>query len=487
MTADPRPAARPPARAAHLLPFVVPALCCALAIAFRPAGRLGPPDASPWLDQILYDDNDLGAMALRGLNARLGRDAGRREPPRQLTSEEYAEALRTPRPREPRYYLEYPHAALLLFELPYLLEPVSPTVPAPLLDGDYQNMVYHRPRGDEEAALWGRFHRVVTAYGMMMVASYAGLVAVLAVGYLPGGGLGYRGLLLILPGTLFFSLNRFDVVPALLTALSLASLGRGRLTASALLLAAGTLVKVFPLFLAPFVVRHLLTARTRRAAGCWVAAYAAGLAAFLWPAVGVWGAEAVAAPYRVQLSRQREGFTAYDYFIPGAALRDELSGNGPVGRGFRFGALALVAGLLLVRPIPELAGVLRRGAVVLVVFMCLSVFYSPQWVLWLTPLLLPLAGRQSRIVPLAAALDLLTWAQWPVAFNVVQLLGLDKPPLAPDGTPVLGLSLYAGDVLLGVLSYARFAVLGLIVWGVLRADRAPAPEPSPAEPSPAVA
>src|SRR5262249_38995582 len=154
----------------------------------------------------------------------------------------------------------------------------------------------------------------------------------------------YRGWLLIFPGMLFFSLNRFDVVPALLTALSLACLGRGRLSWSAVLLAVGTLIKVYPLFLALLVFRHLLTARPPGAAFRWGLLYAATLAAFLGSAVSVLGLEQVMAPYAVQLSRKPEGFTAYQYLIPLDDVRDTLAGNGLVGRGFRLGTLALVLG-----------------------------------------------------------------------------------------------------------------------------------------------
>ena len=37
---------------------------------------MGPPDAAPWLHRSLYDDYDVTAMALRGLNAERGRKAG---------------------------------------------------------------------------------------------------------------------------------------------------------------------------------------------------------------------------------------------------------------------------------------------------------------------------------------------------------------------------------------------------------------------------
>jgi hypothetical protein len=488
MSAAPPPPARPPGRRAWVvLAFVVPALCCAAAIAVRPADRLGAPDELPWIDQLLYDDYDFAAFALRGLNSKLGREAGRQEAPGLLSDDEYAVTLQDSRPLESRYYLEYPHAALLLFRVPFAFEPVPPAAPAALLDGAHESIVIHTPR-DDEAAVWKSFHRAVLFYALMMVAFYAALVAVLAAGYLPGGGLGYRGFLLILPGVVFFSLYRFDVVPALLTALSFALLGRGRVTASAVSLALGTLVKVYPIFLAPLVVRHLLTTRSPRAAAGWAVAFGVTLAAFLGPAVAVWGSGQVAAPYLVQLSRKPEGMNAYQYLIPNDELRAVLAGNGPVGRGFRLGTLALVSALLLVRPIPDLAGVLRRGAVVLITFMSLSVFYSPQWILWLVPLLLPLAGRHRRLVVLAAALDLVTWCQWPLTARMIELFGLQDWPDTADIVSSWGLSLSAGDVLLTALTYARLVLLGLIVWNVLRADRSPGPAPAPLpSPSPALA
>jgi hypothetical protein len=452
--------------AARLLPFVVPAACCALALWLRPAGRTGPPDAAPWIDQLVYDDNDFTAYALRGLNARLGRHAGRRDVPERVYEPRFGEDLRENRSFAPRYYLEYPHAAQLLFELPYWFLPALPACPAALLDGAHEDVVYHVPLPDE-AALWAHWHRMAVVFMVAMLACHASLVATLAAGYQPGGGLGYRGWLLIFPGVLFFSLNRFDVVPVMLTGLSFACLGRGRLAGSAVLLAAGTLVKVFPAFLAPLVFRYLLSLPPGAAAR-WGLVYLATLLAFLGPAVYVWGPDEVMAPYVVQLSRTHEGMTAYRYLVPFDGVRDELSGNGPVGRVFRPGTLAAVLMLLLARPIPELGGVLRRGAAVLITFMSLSVFYSPQWILWLTPLVLPLAGGRPRLATLVAILDLATWGQWPVAWRLLDLAE------SPDITR---------NAVLTLLAFARLAALGLIVWNLLRADRGAVRTAAAAEPA----
>ena len=78
------------------------------------------------------------------------------------------------------------------------------------------------------------------------------------------------------------------------------------------------------------------------------------------------------------------------------------------------GGLALtVAALCLTRP-PDLASVLRRGAVVLIVFIGLSVYFSPQWLIWLLPLCLPLARKNWPVTGLLVALDLITYNTFPV-------------------------------------------------------------------------
>jgi hypothetical protein len=240
-----------------------------------------------------------------------------------------------------------------------------------------------------------------------MAACFLGLVAVLRAGYGPGGELRASGALLLLPATLYFTLNRFDIVPALLTALGLAYLGRRRVVASALLFAAATMVKVYPLFLAPLVVRYLWP--RRRDALRWAAAYLAGVLLFLVPPLLLDGWEAVWAPYRFQLARARDGWSLYDSILPVA-----LADNNLVGRGFRLGGLLVTLAALLWRRPPDLAGVLRRCAVVLIVFTSLSVFYSPQWILWLVPLLVPLAARQRGLGWLIVALDVATFFTFPV-------------------------------------------------------------------------
>jgi hypothetical protein len=435
--------------------LAVPPLYLAVILWLQPADHFGLyPDTAPWLGRLVYDDYDVAAYALPGLNARQGRTAGLPEEDWFPGPEEFARALDDPeRPLQERYHLEYPHAALLLFRLGWVWQP-EPQAPAAAHDAGYHVIARHVPRNEAEQRLWRQFRRAAQTYLFLMAGAYAALMAVLRTGYEPGGGLAGPAALLLLPAALYFGVNRFDVVPALLTASSLACLGRQRPLASAVLLGAATMVKVYPVLLAPLVFRFLWP--QRRAALGWLAAYGLTAAAFLLPPLLLSGWETVWAPYRFQLARRPFPPTAYGYVLP-----QSLQENDWLGQGFRAGSLLLVLLLLLWRRPADLAGLLRRGALILILFVTLPVFYSPQWVVWLMPMLVPLAGRSRAVLALTVVLDVVTYLTFPV---IMELPGEDWPFLG-DLRPRL---LAVQPVLLGVVVYGRFlalaAMAGALAW-----------------------
>ena len=135
--------------------------------------------------------------------------------------------------------------------------------------------------------------------------------------------------------------------------------------------------------------------------------YAGTTLVFLLPPLIVEGWPAVWESFHFQLTR-KSWRSPYGPLLP-----ISLAANDAVGRIFRLGTLALtIAVLCWTRP-AGIASLLRRGAVVLIVFIGLSVIFSPQWVLWLAPLLLPLA-RRNRSTGLFIALDLATYFTFPV-------------------------------------------------------------------------
>jgi hypothetical protein len=442
---------------ARWAPLVAPAAYAAFVLAVQPPDRAGAPDWAPARDNTLaYDDWDFVAFFLRGLNDAEGRVPGA-EPPPVLGVKAFGAALRADPPLKERYHTEYPHGAMLLFRLP--VTPPPPDVPHAVLDASQPDFFYYTPRNDRERWVWWVFRQSVRFYILVMAGCYVGLVLVLRAGYLPGGGLSSSGLLLVLPSALYFTLFRYDVVPALLTTLSLACLGRRRHLASGACLGLAAMLKVYPVVLAPLVARYLLAGEAEanspprqrlRALAGWCAAFAAAVAVIALPPLLRTGWQAFWAPYHYQLNREPFLWTAYGYLLPpGWAQPDSAA-----GKAFRLGVLVLTTLLLCRRAPAGLPGLLRRGAVLLIVLEFLTVFYSPQRVLWLSPLLLPLATAERRLAWLVVGLDLVTFWTWPCSAPV---------PHWHD-----------------VMTYARFAILAGMMGVVLVRERAETRRASPA-------
>src|SRR5262249_9995583 len=155
--------------------------------------------------------------------------------------------------------------------------------------------------------------------------------------------------LLVLPAALYFSLNRFDILPAFLVALSLACLGRRYLVASAVLLGLATMAKVYPLLLAPLIFRYL--SDERRRCLTWAGVYSATLLVCFLPPLTAWGRDATLAPYNYQLSRPPE----YGWTVYGVVLPLDWSEHTLGGRMFRLGSVVTIGLALIVRRPEDLA------------------------------------------------------------------------------------------------------------------------------------
>ena len=117
-------------------------------------------------------------------------------------------------------------------------------------------------------------------------------------------------------------------------------------------------------------------------------------------------------PVLVQLSRPLEegSWTLYGRVFPLELGREKIP---------RLGILAAVVLAAVVTRPADLSGVLRRCGVVLTVFVSLAVFWSPQWVVWFLPILIPLAARRRWVVWVAVGLDLANYFSFPVLFWIL--------------------------------------------------------------------
>jgi hypothetical protein len=434
------------ATAVRGFPFLIPPAYLLIVLWLQPADHLGSPPKPPWLGRLLYDDYDVAAMALRGVNADMGRSAGRVDiPPHDAN---YEAGLNDPeRPYRPTYYLEYPHACLILFRLGYVWQLDFVPPPASVCDGNYHDLVYHWPQTDYDERFWRQFRRATQTYLVVFVLCQLALMFVLWKGYEPGDKPGPIWLC-VLPAALYFTLNRFDIVPALLTALSLLALGHKRFVTSAALLAAATAIKVYPVVLAPLVVSYLWDRREaygRWVYGRWATAYAGTLALFFLPVLVFSGWESFWGPYQFQLNRDPMGPTLY-----GSVLPYSWSGNEPLLKLFRLGTVLSTTAALMVGPFAGLESLLRRGAMALIVFVALPVFFSPQWVLWFLPLLVPLARGQRWLLAATVTLDLVTFLTFPLGWDGMlnSYLGWQDPE---NASKVLQWAATTRFVILGVL------------------------------------
>jgi hypothetical protein len=412
---------------------------------------------TPWaLGALVYDEFDLGAMALRGLNAELGRQAGAEAPPRWVPYPAYSKVIESPRPPKSRYFLEYPHAALLVFRAGYWIQPNWRDIPIPpgLPDSAYHNLSSHDPETDEQLRIWRVFAQTRDFYFGVMVLSWIVLVGVVRWLYPPEWRTGW--FLLLLPGAVFFTINRYDILPALCTAFGMAFLTRKKIGAAAIAFGVGTLLKVYPVLVVPLIIRYLWPQRTL--AVRFLIVYSGTCLFALAPLL--WGADvtAVVAPYKFQIMRPPEpGMTIYGCLLPKG-----LAG-GWQGGIFRLGVLAVALSACLRPPIADLDALLRRSVVVLLVFISLAVFYSPQWIVWLIPFLAPLLREDSWLRASAITFDLVNYMTFPIWFWILPTLGTSLGFAEKELEPVL---IQIG----GTLRFVRFLVIGLMIWRLIHRE-----------------
>lgn len=370
------------------------------AIAVRP----GVPDPGKWL---LYDESDLTAFAMRGANSANGRLPGRIDEPNWQEQGELAAQLDDPNEtKSDRFFFEYPLPALAVFRLAYAFHP-PPEFPAAVGDGQQFAISQHLPRDERERAVWSALRSAVRSYLALATVALITLLLVLMRGILPGEPATRWLCLAVLPGATYFSLHRFDIYPTLMTAFAFAALARKRAGWAGAFLAGGVLLKIYPVLFLPVIVRYL---GVRLGIRCvlsfsFVTIAGFGLAWALtdWPSL--------VGPIRLQMTREMEiGWTLYDKLLPPALGRSGTA---------RLIILGLITLACVYRRPETVADVLRRCGLILIAFVAMAVFWSPQWILWFLPILVPLAARSRPAAYVTIALDLITYCSFPVMFWVL--------------------------------------------------------------------
>ena len=323
------------------------------------------------------------------------------------------------------FRVEYPPGSLPVFLLPSLAA----------ADGE---PVYEPELNDAARGYARGFAALMTALLAATVALTAMSLAALraSVGH-AAVALALVGATPLLLGEL--ALTRFDALPVALSAACVAALLHGRSRLAALALGLAVAAKLYPLLLLPLAAIYVHRRLGRREAALFAGITAAVFAAVVLPFVALAPAEAWFS-IRAQLTRGVQVESLSGNLVVALSVAADHVGLGTLGVGVDeggtgevrsadvTGALGQVAGALgglavvvIVlalwvaawrRPDASGARLVRDCAAVVAAQLALGRVLSPQFVLWLVPLVPLVAGRRGRVATALLALALVATQLW---------------------------------------------------------------------------
>lgn len=215
----------------------------------------------------------------------------------------------------------------------------------------------------------------------------------------------YFAFLLLLPATLYFSYNRYDILPAALSVFAVFLLTKEKYLFSAFILAIGVLAKwylivLFPVFLNFYYFRRKKLAWNMISVFCLT-----GILGIL-PTLLSGGVKALVVPYVFHAARGNGESLFY--------LLKKILGSD--AWFFIFFLLQFsVIPLCLIAKIDSLKKVLNWSCLSILIFMLFAKFYSPQWILWILPFFI-LRSKNMKDVLLIVLFDLITYLYFPVIY-----------------------------------------------------------------------
>lgn len=323
-------------------------------------------------------------------------------------------------------FSEYPQIATWLFALPHVF-------------AEYWSGENSKPT----AEIAYRF-----VFSGMMALCLAALVA-LAAGLRKDRR--WLAFLLLLPASLYFTQNRFDVLPAFMVLASLAVLQYGRYQGAFILLGVATGIKWYALVLLP-VYAAFLYQTNRRSLYPAAVSYGATIAIIFLPTLFIIGLDGFLVPYNFHLTRTMNSESLLHLMtvtLSRAGFPREMLE--PLFLKIFLILQFAVAPLCFFARIDSGEKVLRWSAISVLCFMLFAKFYSPQWILWISPLLILLCRTKMEIAGIIV-FDLVTYLYFPLIYYTV-----DKHPLWFPGIIALKTALI-GIWMLYLLRGEKFSI-----------------------------
>jgi hypothetical protein len=223
-------------------------------------------------------------------------------------------------------------------------------------------------------------------------------------------------------------LSRFDLWPAALTALALGLLVSGRERVGLGVLGLGAATKLYPALLAPLAFMYLWRRRGRREALVGAAVFAAAVAVVIYPFAvlspgGLWEVLDRQASRGLQIESLGSAVLLAAHHVGGLGIEMRASGGSQNLVGAAPDALAalhsIAQGLAVVAiwvafavgPVDR-ERLVRASALVVCAFVALGKVLSPQFLIWLIPLVPLVRGRRGLAASSLLALALVLTQLW---------------------------------------------------------------------------
>ena len=223
----------------------------------------------------------------------------------------------------------------------------------------------------------------------------------------------FLAFLLLLPASFYFTQNRFDILPSMLTIASLYLLLRNHFKLSFMLLAVSVMTKWYAIILFPIFITYYYSLYNRIHFKA-VVSFFVTILIIISPTILISGWKNFLSPYAYHL--QRVGNSESLFFLLTLILKPLGIAN--TFLSFPFLLLQFViAGLSIFALIDNKEKILVWSALAILGFMLFAKFYSPQWWLWIIPLLILMANSKKDVI-LIVAFDLLTYAYFPFIYGL---------------------------------------------------------------------
>jgi hypothetical protein len=232
------------------------------------------------------------------------------------------------------------------------------------------------------------------------------------------------------PAPIYFALFRFDLFPAAATLMSLFAIRRTRYIEGAVWLGVAVALKGYALFLLPAYCAFMLHQRGLAAAIKVGALALAPMILSLLATLTFAGWEGMVAPFNFHAVRTLNGESTYDAinYLFGAPVVSERSEVRWLAQSLQVGC-ALAAVVMRPQSFDDLGNAFLFAVLG---FMSFSVFYSPQFVLWILPLVC-FSGSWIMLIS-AIFLSWLTYLYYPITYVHPGLLpSLFKPVIIAVG------------------------------------------------------